>query len=233
MLIKQIKKTSRSEQVFEQLKELILNATWNKGEKIPSENDLAASFGVSRTTIRQAIQKLTVLGLIETRLGEGSFIKDVKSGMYINNIIPLAYLGEDSFNEILEFRGLIEGVVAELATQKITDNEIIKLEEIFKKMEINKDNLELFSNADLEFHLLIAKATKNSILIEVFNIINDVLNATMKKIVTKKGNVSGLYYHKLLLETIKERDHKKVKILMDKHMKDTMSAFTENCAKEK
>ncbi|WP_326910853.1 FadR/GntR family transcriptional regulator [Sedimentibacter sp. MB31-C6] len=225
MAIKQVKKSSVSEQVFEQLKQQLIKNEWKQGEKLPSENELAEAFGVSRVTVRQAIQKLTVLGLLETRLGEGSFVKKVKPGLYMNTIIPIAYLGEDSLEEVLEFRGTIEGVVAELATQKITEDDIRKLENCYNEMNLYKDDLELFAKADFEFHLIIAKSTKNSMFIQIFNIIYDVLYDAMTKVVMKKGISAGLSYHKLLLDNIKKRDSKEVKKIMDEHMLDNKIIF--------
>ncbi|MBU3113187.1 FadR/GntR family transcriptional regulator [Clostridium lacusfryxellense] len=225
MAIKQVKKINVGEQVFSQLKQQLLDNEWNQGEKIPSENVLAEAFGVSRVTVRQAIQKLVILGLLETRLGEGSFVKEAKAGLYMNTIIPIAYLGKNSFEEVLEFRRKIEGAVAELATEKITENDINELENCYKQMEFYKDDLEMFSKTDFEFHMIIAKASKNSLFIEIFNIMNDVLRNAMLKVVIKKGNSAGLYYHKLLLETIKERDPKHVRRVMDEHMEDNVSSF--------
>ncbi|WP_236904972.1 FadR/GntR family transcriptional regulator [Clostridium formicaceticum] len=227
-----MKKLSVSEQVFEQLKQQLLNNEWKQGEKIPSENDLAEAFGVSRVTVRQAIQKLTTLGLLETKLGEGSFVKEVKPGLYMNTIIPIAYLGEDSLQEVLEFRRAIEGVVAELATEKITEDDINELENCYKQMEIHKDNLELFSKADFDFHLILAKATKNSLFIQIFSIIYDVLYDAMTKVVYKRGNTAGLYFHKLLLETIKKGDPKEVRKIMDEHMLDNKNIFDNDAERE-
>ncbi|WP_186429131.1 FadR/GntR family transcriptional regulator [Clostridium sp. BSD9I1] len=232
MAIKQVKKSSVGEQVFEQLKNQLLNNEWKQGEKIPSENDLADAFGVSRATVRQAIQKLTVLGLLETRLGEGSFVKEAKPGLYMNTIIPIAYLGQNSFEEVLEFRRKIEGVVAELATEKITEDDIKELEKCYRNMELYKDNLEQFSKADFEFHLTIAEATKNSLFIEIYNIIHDILYDAMTKVVIQRGNSAGLCYHNLLLEAMKKGDSKEVRRLMDEHMEDTVNSFRKYDEKE-
>lgn len=227
MAIEQIIKSSIGDQVFEQLKKQLLNSAWSQGEKIPSENELAQSLGVSRVTVRQAIQKLTVLGLLETRPGEGSFVKEPKAGVYMNGIIPIAYLGENSLNEVLEFRRTIEGVVAELAALKINDEEIEQLEKCLKDMELNKDDLKLFSVADVKFHLTLAKATQNSLFIEIFNIMNDVLYDAMTMIVNKRGNSAGLHYHRLIVNAIKERNSDQVKKIMDEHMEDTVNSFKE------
>ncbi|WP_242834963.1 FadR/GntR family transcriptional regulator [Ruminiclostridium cellobioparum] len=225
MPIKKITRQSIGEQVFEQLKEQIFNNEWKRGEKIPSENDLAVSFGVSRITVRQALQKLTALGLIETRLGEGSFIRDAAPGINMNPLIPIAYLNENSLQEILEYRRALEGNVAELATEKASEDEVAKLEEAYKLMEQVKNELELFSKADLNFHLLLANMTKNSLIIQTFHIFNDVLNRAFSQIVNERGNSAGIYYHKLLLEAVKNRNSGDAKKIMQEHMEDLYNTF--------
>jgi GntR family transcriptional regulator, transcriptional repressor for pyruvate dehydrogenase complex len=224
--IRPIKKANISEQVFEQLKQQMLLGEWKQGDKIPSENELAALFGVSRVTVRQALQKLTVLGLIETKLGEGSFVKEVKPGMYMNNLIPMAYLGSKSLLDILEFRQAIEVKTAELATKRATDEDIKELEKIFERMIKHKDNGKRFSEADLDFHLKLAEMTKNSLIIETHNIIKEILSVAMQSIVDQLGNVRGLHYHKMLLEAIKEHDYQKTKKIMAQHVDDTYETMS-------
>jgi GntR family transcriptional repressor for pyruvate dehydrogenase complex len=221
MGIQPIKKANISEQVFEQLKQQLLLGEWKQGEKIPSENELAAAFGVSRVTVRQALQKLTVLGLIETRLGEGSFVKEVKLGVHMNTLIPMAYLGEQSLFEVLEFRQVVEVKTAELAAKRATEQDIEELQRIYQQMVEYKDDSRKFSEADLDFHLKIAEITNNSLIIETQNIIKDVLSVTMQRIVSERGNTGGLHYHKMLLEAIREHDSEKAREIMAKHVDDT------------
>lgn len=228
MPIKKVTRQSVSEQVFEQLKEQILNNEWKKGEKIPSENELSALLGVSRVTVRNALQKLISLGLIETRFGEGSFITDALPGISMNSLIPIAYLKENSLQEILEYRRVMEGNVAELATKKASPEDVAKLEEAYLAMYKVKDNLEQFSKADLNFHLLLANTTKNSLIIQTFYIFSDVLNRAFSQIVTKRGNSAGIYYHKLLLEAVKDGNSLEAKRIMDEHMEDLYNTFETN-----
>lgn len=228
MPINKIKRHSISDQVFEQLKEQLLKNEWKMGEKIPSENELAASFGVSRITVRHALQKLTALGLIETKLGEGSFVKDVTPGISMNQLIPTAYINENSLHEILEFRRVMEGKVAELAAIKATPEDIKELEGVYLTMEQVKDDLQRFSEADLKFHLTLANMTKNSIILQTFHIINDVLRCAFSEIVSKRGNSAGLHYHKLLLDAVKEKNSIGAKNIMDEHMEDLYATFQKN-----
>lgn len=232
MPIQKVLRLSITDQVFNQLKEQLYRNEWKIGEKIPSENELTELFGVSRITVRQALQKLTALGLIETRLGEGSFVKSVTLGTSMNQLIPMAYLAENSLLEIIEFRRVMEGKVAELATKKATQEEIVTLEKAYKQMELVKDDLQKFAEADMSFHLILANMTKNSIIIQSFHIIQDVLRCAFSDIVSKRGNSAGLYYHKLLLEVVQSGNHLEAKRIMEEHMEEVYHSFNWHSQKE-
>lgn len=225
MAISKIVKQNLSDMIFQQMKEQILNGDWEPGKKIPSENELTKLFGVSRISVRQALQKLTAIGLIETRVGEGSFVKKLSPGIVMNNLIPVLYLGPDSLKEVLEFRKVIEGRVAELACSKAGPEDIENLEKIYCNMEKYKDNLERFSQEDYNFHIALGTITNNSIIIQLYTIIQEQLNAAFQKIVTVRGNKAGLYYHRLILDAMKEKDCEKAKKMMDEHMEDLFCAF--------
>lgn len=228
MVIKKVKRESVSDQVFEQLKSNILTGEWKPNEKIPSENELTEQFGVSRVSIRQALQRLAAIGLIKTKIGEGSFISELNVGVVMNHMIPAVYLNNNSLSEILEFRRTIEGKVTELAVEKATTEEIEELAEIYHEMEKEKDNLEAFSKADYQFHYLLGKMTKNTLFTQLFNILHNDLSNAFSEIVTARGNKAGLHYHKLILEAIQARDSKKAKSFMDEHMEELYASFHEN-----
>ena len=118
MAIKKVVKSSVSQQVFDQLQGQILAGAWKSGDKLPSENDLAAQFGVSRVTVRNALQKLSGLGLIETRFGEGSFVRGPEAGAAFNQLVPMLYLGEETARDVLTFRRMVEGPICEIACRR-------------------------------------------------------------------------------------------------------------------
>lgn len=225
MAISKIVKQNISDIILQQMKEQILSGDWEPGEKIPSENELTKLFGVSRISVRQALQKLTAVGLIETRVGEGSFVNKLSPGIAMNNLIPALYLGSDSLKEVLEFRKMIEGRVAELACLKADSDDIKDLEKIYCDMERYKDDLEKFSQEDCKFHIALGTITNNSIITQLYTIIQEQLNIAFKKIVTVRGNKAGLHYHRLILDAMKERDCGKAKEIMDEHMEDLFHAF--------
>lgn len=222
MGIKPIKRTNIGSKVFEQLREQIISGEWGPGTKIPSENELAQQLDVSRITVRQALQKLTALGLVETRPGEGSYVKEACPGIYMNSLIPLIVLGNTATMEVLEFRQIIEAETAGLAAIRATEEDISQLKKILQKMHEYKNDAEKFAIEDLNFHMVIAEATKNSLVIHLNNIIRDILSISMKDIVKTLGSDIGLYYHEKIIEAIENKDRAKARRVMGEHVTETM-----------
>lgn len=221
MEIKPIKRIKVVEQVFQQLKQLLINGEWNPGDKVPSENELADKFNVSRITIRQALQRLNTLGLIETRRGEGSFVKAVDVGDSMNALIPAMYLGDNSPLEIIEFREIIETECAGLAAKRANTTDVKDLKELWEGMNDCKMNCdpEGFGKADLDFHFKVAEITKNSLIIKTNLILRDILEYAMKSTIDKMGYENALFYHKKLIQEIEDHNSAAASKTMREHIK--------------
>ncbi len=221
MNIKPIRRVNVSDQVFEQMKSLILTGEWAPGIRLPSENNLAELFGVSRITIRQGIHRLVALGLAETLSGEGTFIRTLSPGQSISSLVPAAYLSDDNMRSVMEFRKAIEVYTAELAAKKADADDIARLEAIFAEMEKKKGDVAAFSEADYNFHHELAVISKNSLILESYNLIGDVLRSAFKSIVEKRGHSQGLHYHRAILDKIIAKDTDGCRVLMTQHIDNT------------
>ena len=219
-----VKKSSASDQVFEQLKDNLIQGTWKPGEKLASENELASLFGVSRITIRQALSRLAALGLVETRLGEGSFVAEPKPGMYMQSIIPAVFLGssisDDFERELLEFRVVNEVATAKLAVDHATDEDLEKLtylrNEMVRAAECN--DIARYTGADFQFHEAISAMTHNSIVMAVHSILSDALRHSIHSLTSVVGVENGLRSHKRLLEAFLARDAEEAQAAMQEHL---------------
>lgn len=225
MNIEPIQRISMSDQVCDQLKKFMFDGVLKPGDKIGSENELCNSFGVSRVTIREALMKLTAMGLLESRYGSGNYVKEVVVGDCMNAIIPVAYLGMESVLEVLVFRQVIEVRTAGLATKLATEDDINKLVNIYKTMKKSVNQEKEFSEADLNFHIELAKITKNTLIIETMMIIKDILSENIFSSVQLKGHEGGIKYHKLLIESIREHDSEKAMAIMEEHLQDVYDTF--------
>ncbi|MEK6264628.1 MAG: FadR family transcriptional regulator [Clostridium sp.] len=222
MAIKPVKKSNISNQVFEQIKAEIANGEWAPGSRIPSENEFVKMLNVSRVTVRNALQRLIALELLEVRQGDGTFVREFSADMYMNSLMPMLYLKKSKLLEVLEFRKVIEIETGALTVERATEEDIQKLEVIYDKMKKHIDNAERFAAEDLNFHMVLAETTQNSLVIKVNYIIKDILSASMTTIVRNLGIEDGLYYHRLIIQAIRERDIEKVKKTLKDHIVTTI-----------
>lgn len=224
MPIKQIKKKNISAEVFEQIKDNIISGEWKPGDKIPSENELGILFGVSRVSIRSAIQRLCVLGLLTTRHGEGTFISELSPDMHMNSLIPLLALDKTQLIEVLEFRRIIEIESVKLAAQRAQEEDVKELEDIVRIMKENAYDPNKFAEEDSLFHETLVKSSKNSILYKVNTIIRDILLSQQIKIQKIMGPSLALIYHPAILEAVKKGDAELAGKLMAEHIQTTINS---------
>jgi len=223
MAIKAIRQKRISDEVFEQMKANILSGEWGTGKKIPGELELAEQFGVSRVSVREAIHRLVGMGVLTIRRGDGTYVSEVLPENYLNALLPILLIEGTSLTEMLEFRAMIEVESVRLASRRATSDDLERMSELLAAMEKSKGNVSDFADADLSFHIAIAMATHNNVFIKVNAIIHDMLKNTMEEIVGITGYDDGLFYHKKLLEAIRNRDEEKAVYLMREHISVTIS----------
>ncbi|NMA21597.1 MAG: FadR family transcriptional regulator [Lentisphaerae bacterium] len=220
-----VKRQSLRTQVYTQLKEKILNEQWEVGEKLPSEAELCESFGVSRVTVRAALQQLEILGLVETRHGEGTYVCEYSALKTLNTLHPLPPINRHKdLISVLEYRQIVEKGTIKLALRNMTDEDIEQLEHTYQLMLQTVNNPKRHAEADHLFHFLLAKISQNSLLCTVSSTIATILANSMVDIVKLLGSDLGLKYHRKLIDAIKERDSLKCETLMEEHIQMTIDA---------
>ena len=211
------KRISVSEHVFQDIKGKIIENQWQAGFKLPSEKALCDSFGVSRVSVRNALLRLSALGLIETFIGDGSYVKKIDSGTNINNLIPTLYFEKDIMR-ILEFRKELESGACALAAEKATKNDLTALRRLLKRMQTLQIDRLALAEADQEFHYIIAQITRNSLFIKTYEVFAEVYEKHMKHIVGAMGGDLGLYYHSKIVESIANGDAENARKFMYEHI---------------
>lgn len=173
--LKSLKKESVVQSVINVLTDAIRIRELKPGDRIPPEPELAASLGVARSSVREAIKILTYLGVLESKRSEGTF---VCSGFKESLIDPMVYgiiLNQNSTENLLELREMIESGSMRLAIQKCTDEELEKLAEIIEQMrEAVKDTddpVERFFRVDNSFHAAIQEMGKNPLAVKISRVI--------------------------------------------------------------
>lgn len=230
MEIKKIKKVNVGEQVFLQLQQLISEGKWKPGEKLPSENDLAEMFGVSRITVRQALQRLAAMGLLETRQGEGTFVQTLEMGDSLRGLIPTAYLSENSMAQVHEFREMIDTESARLAAIRATDEDIQQLRDNYDEMiaiDIDRHRMR-FARADLEFHIKLGEISRNTMIMKTYEVLYDVLINAMQITIERMGKSSAAVYHKRIIDAVAAHDADAAARIAREHIANNAVCFAED-----
>jgi GntR family transcriptional repressor for pyruvate dehydrogenase complex len=217
-----IKRKGVKQQVFDQLRDQIVAGAWPPGSKIPSENELTRKLGVSRVSLREALHMLASLGLVESRQGGGTFVREYTGEVMFNPLFPMIALDRREILDILEYRLLVEKGTAELAARKAGEKEIRELEAAYREMTRVRDTVHAFARADLDFHLALARATGNPVVIKVNDIIRSVLSVSMDRIVGDLGVRDGLAYHRRILNAVRARKPGLAESLMEEHLQRTI-----------
>lgn len=218
-----IKNTKVYEQVVEQIKKMILDGTLKRGDKLPTERDLAEQLQVSRASVREALRALDIIGLVESRQGAGNYIKENFESNLFEPMSMMFMLGNGTPSEILEFRKVLESQAIILATERITDEEINYLGEVLHQLkECNNEKESVI--LDKEFHFTIAKASKNLLIINILQVISQLLDEFIKdsreKILAFEDNRGKLNeQHEMIYNAIKNRDIKLTHKAMSEHLK--------------
>lgn len=227
--LKRIKTESLRSQVYMQLKSQLMEGVWKVGERLPSENELCTILGVSRVTVRAAIQQLEILGLVETKHGGGNFVKDFSTINALDAFHPLIQISQNQdILTILEYRKIVEKGTIGLVVPGITPKDIESLEETYSTMVAlaNTGKSVEQAAADHLFHYRLALMTKNPIITKVYEIINVILSAAMVEIVDLLGTDLGLRYHRQLIDALKTGDKALCESLMEAHIEETMQRIT-------
>ena len=195
--MKKINRESVTEQIYNDLKERILSKEFSTGDKLPSENNLSEVYGVSRLSVRAALQKLKTIGFIDIRVGEGSFVQEINLENFmeeISNVIAQ----EDMIKYLFEFRVHTETICVKLAIDRATDEELLELSRIAENMlEVAKmGDLNRYIDCDYEFHYYLCKLSHNKLYEILYGSIKDLFKLTIRKNVSETTRL----YEKNLVE---------------------------------
>lgn len=220
--------------VVDQIKSLIDSEHLKCGEKLPSERDLSVEFGVSRSTVREAITALEIMGMVEVKLGLGTFVTECRAEAD-EFIFDLTENDGISPSELFEARIILEPQLAKLASQRATKDDLENLKIIIEEAELLSDDLvEEFELLDEKFHSNIAKASYNDVLfkfaLNIENLRGSKLWGNMKyKSLQKIGRIARYKKeHRKIYDSLLNRDFNQVEILTRQHLVDIRTDIFEN-----
>lgn len=207
-----IKRTKVSEDIVNQIKRLISEGKLKPGDKLPPERELIKQLGVSRPSLREALNALVALGLLEVRQAKRTFVRSVTSKLIEDPIGLLIKADEQKVFDLIEVRKAIETWSAYHAAQKASKEDIEKLETLVKQMQKAFEEGRSWEKEDADFHLAIAQATHNTIQVHIMSGIYDLLKQSMAKVFVNRDQVRRLidHHHQIFL-AIKNRSPEKAR----------------------
>ncbi len=223
-MLEPIKRTRLFEIVIERILTLIKDGTLKPGDHLPTERELAGQLDVSRTSIREGLRALEMMGYVESRVGVsgGTFIKETSRDEMIGPMTRLlnTYKKKEFFLQIVEVRIIFETATAKLAARRRDDADMRKLEETLSYMKEEIDSGSIGLGGDHRFHVVLAQATHNEILIKFADLLEELLSDARRTTLEIPGiPQESLEDHYRIFDAIKRKSEKDSVACMKAHLR--------------
>lgn len=214
-----------TDMVYDLIVDKIRSGEWTPGSKIWSEIELCRNAGVSRTAVRQAIEKLSALSVVSKVHGSGTYVNTLQTSSLSG--LPFFQLAESDILSLLEFRQHFEVGNVKMFIERAEDEDIALLSANYTSMCDNQHNSDRFYCLDNEFHNIIAKGSKNPYVIKVADSFFDIMQGGQLGLYQNLGPHIGVEYHGYILDAIQRRDRELAAIYMRRHIEMNVKALRE------
>lgn len=213
-----------TDQIVELIEAKIINGEFNVGDKLPTENELATMYKVSRTVIREAIKILKEKGWVETFVAKGTFVvHNTMKGVQFSFDTAMRMQPEDRFGYLIEVRLILEPEIAALAALRASDEEITRMKQAVSLMDkalMVDNNIDEFLKGDFTFHMTMAESTGNPLIHLILNPVVSLLRDVQEfhLLHVKGGNQKSQHHHRLIMNAIERHDPSAARLQMHNHI---------------
>ena len=223
MNFKPIKPKKVSSQIADQIRSSILAGEFNPGDKLPPERELAEMFGVSRPSVREALNILAAAGMVESYQGGGTVVKSLVETATGNPLSELIKVERERALDVVEVRKCMEAWTAFYAASRALPEDLRRLESIVENMEENLKGKKPSEDLDANFHIIIARATHNVVWLHMMQSIYDALKVFQQSVwravyLTEEDQQTLYQHHRAVFEAIKDRDPERARDAMLTHL---------------
>lgn len=205
--------------VAKRLLEIFTSGSIEPGTRLPPERQLASTLGVGRSAVREALAALEILGIVDVRPGSGTYLRGNASELLPQTLSWGLMLGEPRTVELIEVRGALEIYAARLAASRISDEALARLGTHVADMRASIDDLKAFVEADLQFHLELAQAIDNTVLLDLLQSIRSLLRVWVDRAVQEPEHaLAAIDEHAAVHAAIATRDPDAAASAMAVHM---------------
>ena len=224
-MLRAIKRIRIHEEVFKQIRQLIEEGRFRARDQLPSERELAETFKVSRTSVREALRALESQGLIVSRTGTGNFVADLPVESLIEPLARLLIDEKKALADMFEMRKLIEPHIAALAAARASRNDVDQLKRILAKQSEAVGRGETGVEADAELHFFISRTTRNQALQKLVSGLMELLSRSREEsLQTGDRRASSIAAHRRIVAAIEKHDRAKARGEMLRHIEQVEEA---------
>ncbi len=208
------------EHIVRQIEESITRGVLKPGDQLPAERELAQQFGVSRTAVREAVRVLSEKGLVEAYSGRGTFVTNGTSQVIRQSLDLMIKIGQpDGSTHLAEVREILEPGIAALAAIRAEESHISQMREAIDVMDRSRHDADAFIEGDLDFHLALAEAAGNPMILSLIDSIVGLLREQrLRTYYIGGGPERGQFHHKRILEAVEQHDPERAREMMQAHM---------------
>ena len=225
--IKRVTKISISDEIAKQIMDLISRGELKPGDHLPSERELCKDFGASRSSLREALRCLSIVGVLNARVGEGTSVAE-DGEKFLRKIIEWRLITErHDIENLLEVRMALEGVSAANTARHATQEQVEELRKLLAKMQSSLKDEKAFAALDLEFHVTMAEASGNELVSDLIALVRgQLLKALHKVLVVPHALPAALKEHAAIFEAIERRDPDSARRAMQAHLLAHLMRYT-------
>lgn len=225
--IRPVTRTSISEEIAKQIIKLISTGELQPGQRLPSERDLCEQIGASRSSLREALRCLSIVGVLNARVGDGTSVA-ADGETFLRRIVEWRLITErHDVENLMEVRVALEGVSAANAARRATPEDIRRFQDLVAKMKFAARDARKFAILDVEFHLALAKASGNAL---VFDLVSMIRNHLVRVLpgVLKLPNAMPLSTreHMAIVAAVARRDAKAARAAMHAHLEAVVRRYS-------
>jgi GntR family transcriptional repressor for pyruvate dehydrogenase complex len=217
--VRQVRRTKVYHEIVEQIRELISAGRIKPGDRLPPERELAELFKASRNSVRDAIRVLEQMGLIESRQGDGTYVRSVSAEELAEPLALMLLQSRTQMRELWEVRRVLEPAIAGFAASRITDEELDELDLILEAQARKVESGFAALEEDTAFHYGIAEAARNTVMLRTLDTLVDLLRQSReRRLQPHDRRTRSLAGHKRILTALRDRDPEAARSAMLSHL---------------
>jgi len=217
--VRPIRKNSISDDIVQQIISLISNGDLKAGQRLPTERELCVKFAASRSSLREALRCLSIMGVLTARAGEGTSVA-MDGSKFMETVLHWRMSTEQhDIEDLMEVRIALEGVTAASAARNVCEADLKKLRDLVARMENSVGDAKRFAALDLDFHLSLARVSNNKLILDLVAVIRGQLERGVAKVLQlPQAMPLSVKEHKSILQAIVKGESEQARAAMHAHL---------------